>query len=91
MPDSDARALEIFLNSISSCHLQCEVMVTAGANQAFTNVVLTLLDTESKVVLFKPYYFNHLMAIQMTGGAHSTSFGRCGNSNISTCILPLLH
>ena len=52
-------------------------MVTAGANQAFTNVVLTLLDTKDSVVLFKPYYFNHLMAVQMTGGGANTVFGRC--------------
>ena len=52
-------------------------MVTAGANQAFTNVVLTLLDAKDKVVLFKPYYFNHLMAVQMTGGAGSVVYGRC--------------
>lgn len=51
-------------------------MVTAGANQAFTNVVLTLLDTKDKVVLFKPYYFNHLMAVQMTGGADNLLLGR---------------
>ena len=56
--------------------MQCEVMVTAGANQAFTNVVLTLLDTNDSVVLFKPYYFNHLMAVQMTGGGANTVFGR---------------
>ena len=51
-------------------------MVTAGANQAFTNVVLTLLDSQDKVVLFKPYYFNHLMAVQMTGGADNVVYGR---------------
>ncbi len=51
-------------------------MVTAGANQAFTNVVLTLLDSQDKVVLFKPYYFNHLMAVQMTGGAGNVVYGR---------------
>lgn len=56
--------------------LQFEVMVTAGANQAFTNVVLTLLDSQDKVVLFKPYYFNHLMAVQMTGGADNVVYGR---------------
>ena len=56
--------------------MQCEVMVTAGANQAFTNLVLTLMDTGSKVVLFKPYYFNHLMAIQMTGGGGNIIYGR---------------
>jgi len=46
-----------------------EVMVTAGANQAYTNVVLSLLDAGDTAVLFKPYYFNHLMALQMTGSS----------------------
>lgn len=62
---------------MSASLLQCEVMVTAGANQAFTNVVLTLLDTKDGIVLFKPYYFNHLMAVQMTGGGPNITFGRC--------------
>lgn len=43
------------------------VMVTAGANQAFANVVLSLCDADDAAVLFPPYYFNHLMALQMTG------------------------
>lgn len=52
------------------------VMVTSGANQAFMNCVLTLLDEKdemgniSKCVIFKPYYFNHVMAIQMTRGGY---------------------
>eukprot|EP00884_Botryococcus_braunii_P017072 jgi/Botrbrau1/4048/Bobra.152_3s0007.2 len=53
------------------------VMVTAGANQAFVNVVLTLLDAGDSIVLFVPYYFNHLMAIQMTGGAAHVIYGQC--------------
>lgn len=57
--------------------MQYNVMVTAGANQAFVNVVLTLLDPGDSVVLFVPYYFNHLMAIQMTGGATNVVYGRC--------------
>ena len=44
-------------------------MVTAGANQAYTNVVLALLDAGDAAVLYRPYYFNHLMALQMTGSA----------------------
>jgi aspartate/methionine/tyrosine aminotransferase len=44
-----------------------DVMVTAGANQAFMSLVLAMLDHESKAVLFAPYYFNHMMALQMTG------------------------
>ncbi|XP_042459321.1 aromatic aminotransferase ISS1-like [Zingiber officinale] len=43
------------------------VMVTAGANQAFVNVVLTLCDPGDSVVMFVPYYFNARMAFQMTG------------------------
>eukprot|EP00873_Tetraselmis_striata_P044831 jgi/Tetstr1/465095/TSEL_009823.t1 len=54
-----------------------EVMVTAGANQAYTNVVLTLTDEADRCVLFAPYYFNHLMAHQMTGGAGGVVFGPC--------------
>ena len=55
-------------------------MVTSGANQAFMNCVLTLLDEDdemgniSKCVVFEPYYFNHVMAIQMTrGGTNSNT------------------
>lgn len=44
--------------------LQYSVMVTAGANQALASLMLTLLDPADKAVLFKPYYFNALMALQ---------------------------
>lgn len=54
-----------------------EVMVTAGANQAFVNLVLTLCDASNSVVLFKPYYFNHMMALQMTGSAPQVQLGPC--------------
>ncbi|KAL3678465.1 hypothetical protein R1sor_021421 [Riccia sorocarpa] len=43
------------------------VMVTAGANQALANLVLTLCDPEDSVVMFVPYYFNAYTACQMTG------------------------
>ncbi|XP_047958264.1 aromatic aminotransferase ISS1 [Salvia hispanica] len=43
------------------------VMVTAGANQAFVNIVLTLCDAQDSVVMFAPYYFNSYMSFQMTG------------------------
>lgn len=44
-----------------------EVMVTSGCNQAFTNVALTLLDSGDRAVVFRPYYFNHLMQLRMLG------------------------
>lgn len=50
-------------------------MVTSGANQAFVNVVLTLTDASDSVVLFTPLYFNHRMALQMTGGARKVVYG----------------
>lgn len=61
--------------------LQHEVMVTNGANQAFVNIMLTLVDSTDKVVLFTPYYFNHLMALQMTGGADRVLLGPCHCDN----------
>ena len=41
--------------------------MTAGCNQAFANVALTLLDPGDTCVVFRPYYFNHLMQLQMLG------------------------
>lgn len=54
-----------------------DVMVTAGANQAFVNLVCALVDEGDPVVLFAPYYFNHVMALQMTGGADKVLLGPC--------------
>eukprot|EP00930_Biecheleria_cincta_P056884 TRINITY_DN42900_c0_g1_i1.p1 TRINITY_DN42900_c0_g1~~TRINITY_DN42900_c0_g1_i1.p1 ORF type:complete len:430 (+),score=88.40 TRINITY_DN42900_c0_g1_i1:28-1317(+) len=48
-----------------------EVMVTAGANQAYANLVCALLDADDSAVLFSPFYFNHRMALQMTGGGEN--------------------
>ncbi|KAL2927163.1 Aromatic aminotransferase ISS1 [Bienertia sinuspersici] len=44
-----------------------KIMVTAGANQAFVNLVLALCDSGDSVVMFAPYYFNAYMSFQMTG------------------------
>ena len=83
-----------------------KVMVTAGANQAYMNVVLCLLDENNhngggggndggngggetggetaggddmssppKAVVFRPYYFNHVMAIQMVAGNEAVLVG----------------
>lgn len=51
------------------------VFVTHGAQQAFSNVVIALLDEGDTSVLFAPYYFNHKMAIQMTNGTDSVVVG----------------
>ncbi|KAK2080245.1 hypothetical protein QBZ16_000098 [Prototheca wickerhamii] len=54
-----------------------EVTITAGANQAFMDVVLSVLSPGDGVVLFVPYYFNHHMALQMTGFAPTLRYGPC--------------
>lgn len=61
-------ALQIKLREQNGIH-DPYIMVTAGANQAYMNCVLTLLDHAiDKAVVFAPYYFNHVMALQMTIG-----------------------
>ena len=79
-PDEGLLSLRVALkeklekeNGLNNSH----VMVTSGANQAFVNCVLTLLDecdedgNISKCVVFEPYYFNHVMAVQSSrGGRH---------------------
>eukprot|EP00960_Hanusia_phi_P057458 763575-Hanusia_phi.AAC.1 len=51
-----------------------EVMVTAGANQAFVNVMLAVCDPGDYVVLFKPYYYSHRVAVELAG-EHSRQGG----------------
>jgi len=41
------------------------ILVTAGANQAFLNVVLAVCDPGDEVILLSPYYFNHEMAVAL--------------------------
>jgi aspartate/methionine/tyrosine aminotransferase len=48
-----------------TCGLQ--VMVTPGANQAYAAALLAVCDPGDEVVLFAPYYFSHLVAIQLLG------------------------
>lgn len=55
--------------------LQYGVSVTAGANQALASLMITLLDPQDRTVVFRPYYFNALMAVQMMGGGNTISYG----------------
>ncbi len=43
------------------------IVVTAGSNMAFLNAILAITDPGDEVILLKPYYFNHEMAITMLG------------------------
>lgn len=60
-----------------------DVTVTAGANQAYMNIVLTVMGgttdtttiTTDKAIVFAPYYFNHVMALQMCCGKEAVLVG----------------
>ena len=43
------------------------LMVTAGGNMAFLNALLAICDQGDEVVLLKPYFFNHEMAVRIIG------------------------
>ena len=45
-----------------------EVVVTAGSNMAFHAAVTVICDPGDEVILPRPYYFNHVMAVQLAGG-----------------------
>ncbi|CAM9229305.1 unnamed protein product [Chrysoparadoxa australica] len=46
-----------------------EVMVCAGANQAFATAALCVLDPGDRVLLPKPYYCSHQSALQLAGAS----------------------
>ncbi len=43
------------------------LVVTAGSNMAFLNSVLAVADPGDEIVLLRPFYFNHEMAIRIAG------------------------
>ena len=43
------------------------LMVTAGGNMAFLTALLAICDQGDEVVLVKPYFFNHEMAVRIIG------------------------
>jgi len=59
-----------------------DVMITMGANQAYINCILSLINQDQKVVVFAPYYFNHVMAIQMALPSEALVVGPCSDEGI---------
>ena len=45
-----------------------QLLVTPGSNQAFMVVMTTILEPGDEVAIASPYYFNHHMAIELSGG-----------------------
>jgi len=44
---------------------QQKIVVSAGANMAFMNAMMAITDPDDEVILLRPYYFNHEMAVNM--------------------------
>jgi aspartate/methionine/tyrosine aminotransferase len=47
---------------------QDEIVITAGANNAFAGTIMTLLEQNENIIVPTPYYFNSVMAIKLAGG-----------------------
>jgi aspartate/methionine/tyrosine aminotransferase len=48
-----------------NCANGYRVMVTAGSNMAFLNILLAIADPGDEIILPMPYYFNQEMAVRM--------------------------
>ncbi|MHA2395837.1 MAG: pyridoxal phosphate-dependent aminotransferase [Candidatus Thorarchaeota archaeon] len=46
---------------------QDEIIITAGANNAFLGAILTLVGPNQNVIMPSPYYFNSVMAVKLLG------------------------
>lgn len=42
-----------------------EIVVSAGSNMGFLNAVLAIADSGDEIILLKPWYFNHEMAVRI--------------------------
>jgi aspartate/methionine/tyrosine aminotransferase len=62
-------ALTTKLEAFNGIEINAEncIVVTAGSNMAFTNAILAITSPGDEIILNKPYYFNHEMAIAMAG------------------------
>ncbi|MBD3406652.1 MAG: aminotransferase class I/II-fold pyridoxal phosphate-dependent enzyme [Candidatus Lokiarchaeota archaeon] len=47
---------------------ETELMITAGGNNAFAGIALTLFEPGQTVIMPSPFYFNSVMAIRLVGG-----------------------
>src|SRR5687768_4950602 len=61
-------ALAVFLGTLgASVDAEMEIVITAGANQAFQLALTTLIDPGDEVILPAPYFLNHEMAARSVG------------------------
>lgn len=67
------RAVAQWLQCQHGIDLSCsEVLITAGSNMAFHALMQVLCDPGDEVILPRPFYFNHEMAVQLAGGTAVT-------------------
>ncbi|MEF8879970.1 MAG: aminotransferase class I/II-fold pyridoxal phosphate-dependent enzyme, partial [Candidatus Thermoplasmatota archaeon] len=43
------------------------ITVTSGGNQAFLNTIMAITKPGDNIIILTPHYFNHPMAVQLTG------------------------
>ena len=56
---------KLILENKISVNEKYDLIVTAGSNMAFMNAILAIADPGDEIILLRPYYFNHEMAINM--------------------------
>ena len=56
---------KLILENKISVNGKYDLIVTAGSNMAFMNAILAIADPGDEIILLRPYYFNHEMAINM--------------------------
>ncbi|OYT28705.1 aspartate aminotransferase [Thermoplasmatales archaeon ex4572_165] len=44
-----------------------QIVVTAGANQGFMNVIMSITDSGDEIILITPSYFNYIMSTRLVG------------------------
>ena len=69
-------------NEINTEHYQ--VVVSAGSNMGFLNAILAICDSGDEVILLRPWYFNHEMAI---GIADCSAVSVDTDENFHPCLL----
>lgn len=90
------QTLSDFFNYIWNCDTSYEnIIVTPGANNAYFSLLITLLNRGGRLLLPKPYYFNHKMAGEMLGAeiavCEDNAFIICNNiqkNDIVTLVSP---
>jgi aspartate/methionine/tyrosine aminotransferase len=68
--DALIEAITAKLSADNGIHVDAgqRVVVTAGGNMAFLNLMLAILDAGDEVILPLPWYFNQQMAVTLVGG-----------------------